>query len=551
MNAFNEIKLSLLIDNDTLNFWQFKIIENILETKNCKIDKIYYSIGSKSNIKPSWYQILKQLFVEILFFNTDYLKKINTQQIFSLSQKSSIAAEGFNDLNQLKSLLKKSTSDLLINLSNTTIPGDLTAHMKLGQAFFMFGESRFVNLHYSAFRNPSKILIELVWMNSRGAFVFNHGYVDRKNYSASETVDTCGNMTEDWIRPFLYRLMASPDDKPVFKNLIHENFDSEYRFYLIILFVLNIVLARFRHLFVRLRRAFTYQKWNILVAPLNKEDLIGFKHDAFKLRTPVFEADWPKSYADPFYLKIKGKSYIIYEDFDFKSYLGQISMLKFEQGLAKSTDKPVTLFSDGTHFSYPCIFEHLNKVYIIPENIHAKKISAFELDTENLTIKSENVLLDGSHFVDPTMFFKDDYFWILCSKWENYTHGSSKLYLYYSKSFLGPYTPHDLNPVVTDMSKARPAGNIFEYNGQFYRPSQDCVNRYGQKINISLIEKMTPHEYQEKLVQNIEPDVSYPLCCHHMSLTEEHIILDGQQEYFSLKIFFWKFKNFIFSEILK
>lgn len=551
MQTQSKIGISLLINDEILNYWQFKIIENILETKNCNIDKIYYFLDDKTNLKPNLYQILKNLFVEILFFNADYLKKINIQQSFSLSQSQIIQIAPVSNLFDLAGHLKESASDLLINLSNTPVPAEATHHMKLGQAFFMFGQSRFVNLHYSAYRNPSQILIELVWINQQGAFVCNHGSVDKKKYSASETVDTCGHMTQDWIRPFLYRLLSDTKEKPIFKNLILEELESSYRLHLILIFTFNIALARFKHLFVRIRRAFTYQKWNIMITPLNRLDLVQSRAGAFKTRTPLFKAEWPKSYADPFFFKFNGKKYIIYETFDFKPYLGQISIaqLDAENKIILNTTK--ILFTNRTHFSYPCVFEHDDKVFVVPENILSQKVTAFELDMNSLEIVSEKNLLSGRRFVDPTIFFRDGYFWILFTEWNNYNYGSSKLYLYYAKSFEGPYTPHDLNPIVTDMSRARSAGNVFEHEGKIYRPSQDCLNRYGQKINISQIEKISTSEYQEKVVQYILPDANYYLCCHHMSLADDQLILDGQKEYFSFRIFFWKVKNFILTEVIR
>ena len=41
---------------------------------------------------------------------------------------------------------------------------------------------------------------------------------------------------------------------------------------------------------------------------------------------------------------------------------------------------------------------------------------------------------------------------------------------------------HPKNPVVSDVTKSRPAGNIFNYNGKLIRPSQNSAKRYGYGI---------------------------------------------------------------------
>ena len=69
----------------------------------------------------------------------------------------------------------------------------------------------------------------------------------------------------------------------------------------------------------------------------------------------------------------------------------------------------------------------------------------------------------------------------------------------------GQWKPHPRNPIVSDVTRARPAGNVFNENGKLYRPAQDCSIRYGYGIRIQEILEMSESEYVEREVEFIEP----------------------------------------------
>lgn len=63
-----------------------------------------------------------------------------------------------------------------------------------------------------------------------------------------------------------------------------------------------------------------------------------------------------------------------------------------------------------------------------------------------------------------------------------------------------------MNPVISDVRTARPAGKIFIKDGKIYRPSQDCSGRYGKAFNINQIITITETDYDEILVRKVEPE---------------------------------------------
>jgi hypothetical protein len=87
--------------------------------------------------------------------------------------------------------------------------------------------------------------------------------------------------------------------------------------------------------------------------------------------------------------------------------------------------------------------------------------------------------------------------------------GSScdELFLFHRTDLLsGDWTPHPMNPVVSDVRQARPAGKVFRHEGRLYRPSQDCSHRYGYGLNLNWIETLTPDTYRERVVSRATPD---------------------------------------------
>jgi hypothetical protein len=53
-------------------------------------------------------------------------------------------------------------------------------------------------------------------------------------------------------------------------------------------------------------------------------------------------------------------------------------------------------------------------------------------------------------------------------------------------------------PMVSDASWSRPAGRIFESQGQLYRSAQDCLKSYGYGLRMNRILHLTETEYDEE-----------------------------------------------------
>jgi len=185
--------------------------------------------------------------------------------------------------------------------------------------------------------------------------------------------------------------------------------------------------------------------------------------------------------ADPFLFRKNGSYNIFFEDFTFHDQYGKISVMTIDECFKQADYK--ILLDTKSHLSYPFVFTENNKIYVFPEASKSGKLSCYEYDhvSKSLIFLQDIIELP---LLDSTILSHDNKYWLFGTLSGN---DSYKLYVYFSNSLLGPYTPHINNPVKNALNGTRPAGNFIEVDGVIYRPSQNCENRYGESITINKI----------------------------------------------------------------
>ncbi len=85
-----------------------------------------------------------------------------------------------------------------------------------------------------------------------------------------------------------------------------------------------------------------------------------------------------------------------------------------------------------------------------------------------------------------------------------------------------------MNPVVSDVRCARPAGRVFARDGDLIRPAQDCSGSYGSRLVFNRIEALSPTDYRERPIGAIEPAIeSGNLRTHSYDSDGSYEVLDG------------------------
>ncbi len=210
-------------------------------------------------------------------------------------------------------------------------------------------------------------------------------------------------------------------------------------------------------------------------------------------------------WADPHIIHRDNRFYVFVEEYMFATDRGHIAVLEMsEQGELLDT-RPV-LTSD-THLSYPFVFEHNGETYMLPENCATNQIKLYRATSFPDEWVLERVLIDDIHAVDATLHFDNDRWWLFANVsifFDDQTH--DELFVFSADDLLADtWRPHPLNPVVSDVNRARPGGALFEHRGKLYRPAQDCSRHYGYAVRIQQIETLNDTQYVERDAVHFKP----------------------------------------------
>jgi hypothetical protein len=256
--------------------------------------------------------------------------------------------------------------------------------------------------------------------------------------------------------------------------------------------------------------------------------------------TPFFPTS-EVSYADPFSFSFNGRDYIFFESIDHDTRRGQISYIAFDD--EGRPQPPKLALACNYHLSYPFIFEWEGKVYMIPEASASRSVKLYRANAfpNGWTFVSD--LLTDVYAVDSTVLEHDKVWYMFTNISESGGSANDELFLFIAESPLGPWKPHPMNPVKSDVRSARQAGRIFRRNGKLIRPAQDCSVRYGYAIQFCEITRLSETEYQERTIGKIEASWMAGLTgTHTYNMTETLEVIDGKR---------WIWKPFALSRFLR
>lgn len=208
-------------------------------------------------------------------------------------------------------------------------------------------------------------------------------------------------------------------------------------------------------------------------------------------------------FADPFVVGSGGRHYVFYEDYDRSDRRASIAVALLEHGTAHA-GTPVV--SAPHHLSYPFVFNAGGEHYLVPESADAGVVQLFRATEFPYRWEADTTLLDGIRAYDATLLEHDGRWYLFAAV--PVPHGDpDELHVFSAGDLRGPYVAHPLNPVVSDVSRARPAGRILRSgDGRLLRPGQDGAGGYGAAVVLCEIVTLTPDEYAERPVTRIAPD---------------------------------------------
>jgi hypothetical protein len=169
--------------------------------------------------------------------------------------------------------------------------------------------------------------------------------------------------------------------------------------------------------------------------------------------------------------------------------------------------KSIPVLQKNYHLSFPSVFEWMDHYYMIPESSANKTIDLYECAHFPCEWQFKMTLMRDIAAVDTTLFYHQGKWWLFTGIAEPEAAGPQfELFLFYSDElFTDQWQPHPLNPIVSDVKKARAAGRIFVKDGRLFRPSQNCSKTYGYGFDINEITDLSETEYCERTVSSVRP----------------------------------------------
>lgn len=274
----------------------------------------------------------------------------------------------------------------------------------------------------------------------------------------------------------------------------------------------------------RFQQAFTIDRWNIGIidAPLDEVALSTNKKWAVSW---LDESGGTVFRADPFGITAAEEPVILFEH--MQNGRGRIHALK------RGKTSPL-LAKEDTHFSYPYTFIDEGITYLVPESSRERGLWIYPIDTLSLNLGEPIHLPLGIHAVDPSIIKYNNRWWLFCT--DRAAKGAdTRLHLFFAERPTGPWTPHNLNPVKTDIRSARPAGHLFIHEGILYRPSQDSSIAYGGRIIINRIDEIDTDRFSETPINIITPENltgRYNRGTHTISALGNKTCIDGKRKVF-------------------
>ena len=231
--------------------------------------------------------------------------------------------------------------------------------------------------------------------------------------------------------------------------------------------------------------------------------------------------DWPSTcyawidddrrryYADPFLFERDGVTWLFCEEYPYATRKGIISAAPLgPDGRPLHAPRPV--LEPRCHASYPFVFAHAGEIWMIPETSNALTLELYRAVEFPWRWEFDRTLLDDVSLADATIFAKDGRFWMTAAYQEPATSSWDTLAVYVADDKLGPWRPIAAEPLLIDAAVVRPAGKVFEHDGELFRPAQDCRAGYGSALSICRIDAIGEGRFEQTLIKRLAPPSGGP-----------------------------------------
>lgn len=269
---------------------------------------------------------------------------------------------------------------------------------------------------------------------------------------------------------------------------------------------------------------FHRRQWFLAMRDGNADPLRpGFSSTAFKPVLPPRGTGW----ADPVLFARDGRTWLFVEEIPGQGK-GVLSVMELFPG--GGLGQPRRVLEEPFHLSYPRVFEHGGEVYMIPETAQARQVRLYRATDFPGGWVLDRVLLDHAPATDATFLEHQGTWWMFVNIRPEGGSSWDELHLFRGESRLGPFHPHPLNPVVSDVRRARPGGPFIRRGDRLFRPAQDCSGWYGRALAVMEVTRLDERGYQEREAARLSPElIPGSFCLHTLETKGALEVVDGQR----------------------
>ncbi len=268
------------------------------------------------------------------------------------------------------------------------------------------------------------------------------------------------------------------------------------------------------------------RQWFLLSGRADKQSLLNPQPGSLQKLYPPNDRVW----ADPFLWK-RGDDYFIFcEEWIYGAPHAHIAVMQVSAtGLPMSPTKPILRLNH--HLSYPFLFEYEGVLHMLPEGGRGRSIDVYQCEEYPERWRKRSTLMRDLKYVDATLLERNGKWWLFVTFKHGLVSFNRDLFVFWADNPLTEkWRPHPANPVVRDLESARPAGRLFELEGKLFRPSQNCLIRYGYALKINEILVLDERHYEERLITEVKPDWAEGIRAnHHIDWRAGVLVMDTQR----------------------
>ena len=541
-----KLRVGIMLNSSHLETWEYTMLEAITRSDYASLelgiinknrnDSATYFDKIVSNRKTLFYNAYTRLENRIIQRKPDAFALLATPIFLENVPKIEIQPKMDNysdyiDDEDIKKI-KEFNLDVIIRCGFRILQGDILNAAKYG--IWSYHHSDGIVLKggppgfWETFERMSErgVILQILTEDLEDGIVLYRSSFGCESLLVSRNNNSCYLISSFFV-PRTLKKLNTLGEEAFFNTIKQEN--KKFKFYNYPLYTiptnftfLTMLIKHFYRMGIQqMKDPFFHQHW-ILMYDLS--DTISTSFWRFKKIMPPRDRFW----TDPHVFFKDDTYYIFIEEYLFKKKKGHISLIEMQQS-GKYSD-PVIVLEEPFHLSYPHIFEHNGTLFMIPETQQAHSINLYECTGFPTEWKQRKTLIDSVDAVDSTILFHKNKWWLFTNIAEpEGTIDFNELFLFYSDDLLsGDWHSHPMNPVISDVKRARSGGKILKENNILYRPSQCGTPYYGYGIKLNEIVTLTEKDYREREIAFIEPNWDKKLkgihtLCHENRLT----MIDG------------------------